>query len=76
MLNSEYFLFCSLFFVQGSPKSSSSALESAETLPSYRHRRRPMMNIQPRKVSYKLAALTLASYAVALFAQVVTQYGV
>ena len=35
-----------------------------------------MMNIQPPKVSYKLAALTLASYAVALFAQVVTQYGV
>ena len=34
-----------------------------------------MTNIQLNKVSYKLAAFTLASYAIALFAQVVVQYG-
>jgi len=34
-----------------------------------------MTNIELRKISYKLATLTLASYAIALFAQVVTQYG-
>ena len=68
-------MFCSLFFVHGSPKSPSSALESAEALPSFRHRRRPMTNIQLRKISYKLATFTLASYAIALFAQVLVQYG-
>ena len=34
-----------------------------------------MMNVSLNKISYKLAAFTLASYAIALFAQVVVQYG-